>query len=437
MKPLSELTCCFSDHGRFVHVARTLGKQFGKVFYTSPEERDCPISREACVGDGFEEIERVPSLWQVKDQCDLFCFPDLGFAAEQHELRSQGYPVWGSGGAGALESNKGFFLKTLAENSLPVPPHVVIKGMTNLSLHLREVEDVYLKVSKFRGDFETLHWTNFEEMEGTLDSLAVRFGCLKELVTFYVFEAIDTKIEDGVDAYRVGGKWPETVLHGIECKDRAFIGTMQKFEDLPEEVRCVNEVFGPILDRLTDGGAMKFSTEVRITEEGESFFTDPTCRFGSPPSQGECVLIKNLPEIIARGAIEGVCVEPEYDDAFVVQANVTLDGDRTEWTSFKLDDDVDEALKGGFCCRIGDRLALPPITEYHSIEVGYLCATGETLAAAIKNLSGLRDSLPDGLKCDFNSLAEVLKEIDAAEAKGMEFTPQPVPPPEIVLQSDN
>ena len=434
MKPISEIVACVQDTGRFVHVARTLGKQFGKTFYTSPEERDCPLIREAVIGDGFPEIERVKSLWEVRPECDLIVFCDIGFEAEQNDLRSHGMPVWGPGGAGALESNKHLFLKSLVEANLSVSPHKEIRGMTNLSLHLMETEDVYIKVSKYRGDFETLHWTNWGDMEGDLDALAVRFGDFKEHITFYVFDAIDTEVEDGVDAYCVGGQWPETVLHGYECKDRAYVGTMQKFAELPEEVRHVNEAYGPILNRLSDGGAMKFSTEVRITKDGESFFIDPTVRFGSPPSQGECLIIKNLGEIIARGAIEGVCVEPEFDDPFVVQANVTLDGDRTDWNSFKLTDEIDGALKGGFCCRVNGRLALPPITEYHSSEVGYLCATGATLQAAIEKLRDLKDDLPDGLKCDFVSLADLLKEINTAEESGMPFTDQPVPEPATVLE---
>jgi hypothetical protein len=435
MKPVSEVVAAVVDHGRFVHVARTLGKQFAKVYYTSPEERDCPLAREACVGDGFEEIQRVRSLWQIKERCDLFVFPDIGFEDEQRELRNQGKSVWGPGGAGALESNKGLFLKTLAETDLPVAPHTIVKGLTNLRLHLREVEDVYIKISKFRGDWETLHWTNWDEMEGTLDSYAVRFGCLKDFITFYVFDAIETEIEDGVDAYYVGGRWPETILHGMEQKDKAYIGTMQKLSELPEEVRKVNEVFGPVLNRFNDGGALKFSTEVRITEDGRSFFIDPTCRFGSPPSQGECLLIKNLGEIIWRGA-NGELVEPETEDEFVVQAHVTIDGDRSEWTSFKLDDEVGEGLKGGFCCQVNGRLALPPITEYPSCEVGYLSATAPTFKVAIERLRALKDKLPDGLKCEFVSLADLLKEIQTAEEKGMEFTDQPVPDPGEVLEEN-
>ena len=332
-----------------------------------------------------------------------------------------------------LETNKGLFLRTLAEVGLNVPPHIVLKGLTNLRLHLQDAEDVYVKISKFRGDTETLHWTSYDQMEGALDAYAVRFGPLKELITFYVFDAIDTEIEDGIDAYRAAGQWPKTILHGYEQKDKAYIGAMQKFEDTPEEVRHVSEAIAPVLDRMTGDGAMKFSTEVRITKDGESYFIDPTCRFGSPPSQGECCLIKNLGEIIYHGAM-GELVEPDTEDEFVVQAHVSLEGDRTDWNCLKLDGDVAKALKGGFCCQVNSLLALPPITEYHSSEVGYLCATGPTLAEAIERLRDLKDKLPDGTKCEFASLADLLREIQGAEDKGMELTSQPVPDPAIVME---
>ena len=432
MKKLSEITALIVDHGRFVHVARTLGKSFAKVYYTSPEERDCPLVREAYVGDGFPEIERVKSAWEVKDDCDLIVFPDLGFECMQRELRYQGIPVWGPGHASLLESHKGIFLEELENSGLPVAPHTVIQGLTNLKLHLKESDDKYVKIDFYRGDWETMHWTCWEEMSGELDSYAVRFGPLQEQIDFYVFDAIETEIEDGVDAYRVGGEWPKRILHGMECKDKSFIGTMQDLEEMPEEVRIVNEKFGPVLDKFTQGEPMKFSTEVRVTPEGESFFIDPTCRFGSPPSQGECLLIKNLAEIIYRGAL-GELVEPETEDEFLVQAFVSVCGERDEWKSIKLDEELDDHLKGGFCCQVDDKLCLPPITEYHTSEVGYLCATGNTMKSAIESLRDLKDKLPCSIKCEFASLAELLKEIHEAEESGMEFTDQPVPEPEEIV----
>ena len=432
MKDVKDVVALVCDHGRFLHVARTLGRAFKKVYYCTPEERDSPLIRESVIGQGFEEIERVSSPWQVVDEVDVAIFPDICFAAEQAEFRRQGIPVWGCGEAGRLEYDKQFFLDTLAETDLPVPQYEVIHGLTNLRLYLKDQEDKYIKISTFRGDWETMHWTCMSDMEGDLDHYAVRFGPLKDTINFYVFDPIDTEIEDGVDAYCVNGKWPETVLHGVECKDKAYIGTMAKFTSLPDEVKCANECFGPILQELTDGGAMKFSTEVRITEDKESYFIDPTCRFGSPPSQGECLLIKNLSEIIYRGAL-GELVEPEYDDEFVVQAWLSVEGDRDEWKTIEVDDGLDDHIKGGFMCKQDGKLCLTPITEYHSSEVGYLCATGATMKEAIESLRDLKDELPSGLKCEFNSLADILKEIHEAEESGMPFTEDIVPEPEEII----
>ena len=55
-------------------------------------------------------------------------------------------------------------------------------------------------------------------------------------------------------------------------------------------------------------------------------WSTPGChvsRFGSPPSQGECALILNLPEIIYRGAL-GELVEPETEDQFADRVGKSL-----------------------------------------------------------------------------------------------------------------
>lgn len=431
MKPVSEITAVVVDHGRFLHMARRLARDYARVYYTSPEERDCPLIREGVIGDGFEDIERVASLWDVKGKVDLAVFPDVGYAAEQQELILQGIPVWGARRADSLETSRGKFLDVLSTTKLPVPEHARIVGLTNLRLHLEDKEDKYIKVSKWRGDWETLHWTNWSEMEGTLDSYAVRFGPLKEQITFYVFDPIDTEIEDGVDAYCIDGQWPKLILKGYEQKDKAYLGTMQKFEDVPPEVRIANDEFGPILAKYGYRGF--FSTEVRITKEGESYFIDPTARCGSPPSQVQAELFGNYGEIIWRGA-NGELVEPEPTAKFGVQAAISIEGDRSEWTKVKLPEELAQWVKCGFCCQVDGVLCFPPITEYNTSELGYLCATGDTIQQAIDMLREHKEMLPDGVKCEFNSLADILKEIEVAQSEGMIFTSQPVPEPATVLE---
>lgn len=432
MKPTSEVIALVIDHGRFLHVARRLARDVAKVYYWTPTERDCPLVRECCIGDGFDDINRISKIRKVRDEIDVVFAPDIGFSDLQLDFIDAGIPVWGCREADSLESDRGKFLETLIHTDLPVPKYRAIHGLTNLSLHLHDQEDKYIKVSKFRGDWETLHWTNWREMEGTLDNYAVRFGPLKEQITFYVFDKIDTEIEDGVDSYCIDGQWPELVLKGMEAKDRAYLGTMQKFTDVPKEVRIVNEQFGPILGKYGYRGF--FSTEVRITKDGESYFIDPTSRCGSPPSQIQAELFGNYGEIIWKGA-NGELVEPDPTAKFGVQAAISIDGDRADWNSIVFPEELDRWVKCGFCCKPDERTVFPPITEYNTSELGYLCAIGDTIDEAIKHLRHNKDLLPDGVKCEFNSLADLLAEVHAAEEEhDMQFTDQTVPDPAVILE---
>lgn len=428
MNPASEITACVVDNGVFPHVARRLARDFETVYYWSPQERAFPTIRDCCIGDGFDGVERVDSPWRVKDQCDLFVFPDIGFSAMQAELISQGRVVWGARGGDSLEINRGKFLGALEEAGLPVAKHEIIKGITNLRLFLKDKGDKFIKMSRFRGDFETFHWRDWGQDESALDAYAVRFGPLKEQATFYVFDPIDTDIEDGVDAYCIDGLWPETVIHGFENKDKSYLGTFQKFSDLPEEVRKVNEAFGPILAEYEYRSM--FSTEVRITKEGESFFIDPTCRFGSPPSQVQCEMIENLGEIIWAGA-NGRLVEPKPAAKFGVQALIKVD--RSDWAVMDIPDEIDQWVKFAFSCKSDGRTCIPP-DEQGVSEIGWLVAVGDTIEEAVSNLREHKEQLPDGVCCEFNSLSDLLKEVKEAEDKGMEFTDQPVPEPAIVLE---
>jgi hypothetical protein len=428
MKDSKDVIACVVDSGLFVPVARKLGQKFKHTYYWSPWETAFPTCRNFVIGDGFEEIERVESIWDIKDKCDLFVFPDIGFSGMQRELISQGYPVWGCRDADEIEAQRGIFLKQLAKTSLDIPTFKAIKGVTSLRSFLKDKDDKYLKISTYRGDFETCHWRDWGQDERLLDLYAVRFGPLKEEVMFYVFDPINTEIEDGIDTWCIDGSFPKTVIHGMEAKDRAYLGTFQKFSDMPQEVRIVNEQFGPVLESYGYRGA--FSTEVRITEEGESYFIDPTCRFGSPPSQCESEMVSNLGEVVWGGA-NGELVEPEPSAKFGVQALIKVD--RSKWAVFDIPKGIKQWAKFAFSCQIDDRICVPP-GEHDEGEIGWLVATGDTIQESIDNLREHQKLLPDGVTCEFSSLADLLKEIHNAQENDMEFTDQKVPEPSSIIE---
>jgi hypothetical protein len=216
----------------------------------------------------------------------------------------------------------------------------------------------------------------------------------------------------------------------MEAKDRAYLGTFQKFSDLPPEVRCVNDAFGPILKEY--GYRSFFSSEVRITKEGESFFIDPTCRAGSPPSQCMAEMIDNYGEIIWHGA-NGVLVDPVPAAKFGVQVLLDIHRDETSWTPLLMDAELERWVKSAQVIG-GDGLIYAPANPEKTGCEDWLVGIGDTIDEAIKHLRHNADLLPDGVTCEIASLADLLKEVQGAEEKGMEFTDQPVPEPATILE---
>ena len=187
------------DHGLFLPLALKLAKSYKRVLYWTPSEKGFPLLNDCIIGDGFENVERCNDFWKIKSEIDLFIFPDIQHSGLQLELESQGFPVWGSRNGDSLEINRQKFHKILGEIGLEVPEHTEIHGLDALREHLKDKTDKYIKMSKFRGSFESYHWRSMDEDSGMLDVWAVRFGPAQNVVRFIVCEPIDTPLEIGGD----------------------------------------------------------------------------------------------------------------------------------------------------------------------------------------------------------------------------------------------
>ena len=86
-----------------IAIARRLARDMKHVYVFFPTEESFPTVNKAIIGDGFPDIERAESIWDVKDECDLFVFPDIYYVGEQTELEEQGKAVWGSRNADRYE----------------------------------------------------------------------------------------------------------------------------------------------------------------------------------------------------------------------------------------------------------------------------------------------------------------------------------------------
>ena len=430
MKTIEDLHIRVVDHGLFLPVARRIARDAGRVSYWTPTEQGFPTVLDRH-GEGFPDIERVDCYLQDLDEVDCFVFPDIGFGLIQQDLQARGLPVWGHLGGDILEQDKLLFLNALEEVGLRVPAFDEVKGINALWDYLRDEKDVWVKMSGDRGDWETLHWRSWDEDADELAARDIRLGPSREDRSFYVFPRIDTEIEDGFDTYTVDGKIPSLVVHGMEAKDKAYVGAFQRFQDLPEQVRKVGELFVPLLGRRF-GYQGDFSCEVRIVDDDEYYFIDPTCRCGSPPSQVLTEMIGNYTERIWRGA-NGELIDPEPAAKFGVQALCRFHRDRETWTYVKVDDELDRWVKSANCQFREGMLCLPPNTSGNECQ-DWLVGIGDTFSEAIRHLKHNIRLLPDGCDCDATQLCELLREIEQAEDCGMEFSSQPVPSPESVVR---
>lgn len=429
MSDLSNKVFAVCDHrGLFCTTAIRLAQTGAKVFYNLPEDRRDTLN-DAIICDGISGIEVVESLWDVKDKVDCFVFPDIRRCGEQEELRKQGKAVWGSQKGMILEQDRLFFLEQLKDLGLDVPPYEPIKGLANLAAFLKDKEDVWIKVSKWRGSWETFHWRNWNQDAHFIDQWAVRFGGLKNHITFITFPKIETDLEIGADTYCVDGQWPSLMLHGIERKDAAYFSAVTEREQMPEQLLPIMEKFSPLMKSF--GYRNQWSMEVRVTES-ENFFIDATTR-GGLPSTASFLSAKNFAEVIYEGA-RGNFAEIDYGYKFSAEVMVKLQGQRGAWETAELTPEVREAMLLQNFCEVDGQPWFPPDEDDPVSDVGWLFAVGNTPKEVLERMNTLADALPDGADANVESLADVIREIESEKQEGIHFTDLEMPEPDVVLQ---
>src|SRR5262245_23506425 len=281
MKTIDDVVCCVVDSGGFLNMADVMGRACAKSYLWSPECRPFPAVAQACIGDGFDTFERIRDFWPLLDQIDLFCFPDIGLSGLQDHLRGLGKAVWGSGFGDQLELGREFFLHMLDELGLEVPEYTVVEGWDNLERFLRDKEDYYIKISRFRGDMETHHWRSPDMDIDWLASMRVQLGALSESVRFLCFPSIETDIELGADTICVNGQWPHLMLNGFEGKDKTYFSRVTPFEKMPGQIQDIIQRISGYLRSTNYRNQISF--EVRVKDD-KFYWIDATQRGGKPSS---------------------------------------------------------------------------------------------------------------------------------------------------------
>lgn len=423
MKDLADITCLTVDYQTFLSLADKMGEKVARSLYYSPFETEYRDARKCVIGTGLANVERVDEWQEMIGEIDLFIFPDIGYGGLQRYLRSIGKAVWGGNGASDLELYRTRFMEKLGQLGLPVAPSKVIKGLTALSDHLKTVEDRWIKVNRFRENMETWHHKTYAHSEPILEWLAVEFGGVAEHVVFVVQEPIEHAAEIGYDGWNIDGQFPEASFQGYEKKNQLYLGTWLEADQMPDEVKNVNEALAPY---LKDIGYRSFlATEIR-----NEFFIDPTFRMAGQTQEHLLETCTNLPEIIWAGA-NGQVVQPKFEAKFAAEGTLHYTAGTDHWMVLRVPEEVKKWVKLYGYCEVDGVCHFPP---RKNDELGVVIGNGNTVLEAIDHLKANLDLLEkEPVSCDCSGFVELITQIEEAEEKGMHFTDQELPEPAAIL----
>lgn len=425
MKEVQELNVCVVDFGSFISLAEKLAETCAHVNYHSPVEREFRNIDDEVIGLGIPNVHKIESFMHpdVVEETDLFVFPDIGYEGEQLYLKSIGKPVWGSMGGDMLERLRTRFIDTVEKLGLPMVESVKIRGLENLCDYLKEHEDRWVKVNEFRDNMETWHHQDWLHSQPMLRRLWIKFAVAPELVWFVVQKNLPGATEIGYDGLSVDGWFPDSSYQGYEKKNELYLGAMTQYDDLPEEVRLVNEKFLTVLEEY--GYRNFFATEIR-NFEGTPYFIDPTLRM--PGQTGEQLLetMANLAEVIWQGA-QGELIQPEWAAKFATSATLNYRGDLEDVKVIRVPEEARPYVK---LCRYrqkGDEFHFPANKRE---DVGVVIGMGDTITDAIQNLKDNFELIGDeSVSIKPEGFKDLLEDIEQAEQEGIEFTKGEVPEP--------
>jgi hypothetical protein len=427
-KDVSEITCTCVDFGSFISLAEKLSETYANVNYFCPIEREFRRFEDACIGRGIPGLNKIPSFMDINviKNTDLWLFPDIGFDSEQKYLKSLGKPVFGSMGADIYERLRTLFIETVEEVGLPMVPSKTIKGVPALRDYLKTVKNKWVKINEFRDNVETWHHEDYAHSVPMLASLSVMFGDANWVV-FVVQDALDGATEIGYDGWCIDGWFPNSSFNGYESKNEAYLGAQCDYDDLPEELRTVNEKFSKVLGEY--GYRNFIATEIRNLD-GIPYFIDPTLRM--PGQTGEQLLetMDNMPEVIWKGA-QGEFVQPKWNAKFAGSATLNYKGDCDGEKVITVSKKSKQWVK---LCRYGRwggdyHFPANPRTDT-GVVIGMADTIEDTISAIKDNFNEIGDK---SVSIKEESFVELLKEIKKAQDEGIKFTDQKIPSPNILL----
>lgn len=410
---------CVYDYGLFVELAVRLSQDFGKVYYYNPTQKSAfPTSKNAWVGYGIDGVIQVDDFWDVVDEVDLFVFTDLYDADLQEHLVGMGKRVWGLRRIEDLETDRELLRNTQKDLGLSVPDTTIITGTDELKTYLQENENVYVKISYYRGDAETFHHINWAQTEPWFTDLESKLGLQKNDIEFFIEQPIEG-VEAGWDSYTIDGEFPNKMLFGYEIKDVGYLGKFINYpQDAPSKLVKINEAFKPLYEMNKARGF--FSTEVRVNETNE-YLLDYCARCGSPPCEVFQEMYANLADIMWFGA-EGDLIEPQlnaqYCGLVMIHSSWAQKG---KWQPIFFPPEMRRWVKiKNLAVYKGNYYSVPAITDL--AEIGAVIAIGNSYQDVIDKLNEYSSQI-SGYEIDIKtgSSEQAMEAINEGERYGIVY----------------
>lgn len=364
------------DFGLFLPFAERLASFGHKVGYFVPWETSFADGRELVLGDGIEGIHRIKYWDDEFSDYSCLVFPDCICGDLQAYYRRQGFRTWGSAKGANLELLRWRTKERFKELGLPVNECHRVKGTKALREFFKEHETKdgwFVKISSLRGLGETWFARNYAEAKGIIDEFDSKNGGLAYLIHFIIEAAIPDANEVGYDGFCIDGQFPAESFYGYEIKDKAYFGKLSKYEDLPDEVKAVN-------DALSDDLKASQYRNWLSTELRNEFCIDLTCRHASPAGEVLIHAIENLPEVIWEGA-EGRLVEPQYSHKYGAQLIMTSEWAEEHWEMVSFPEELREWVKLYNHARVDDQGEIG-MADYFVPQIAKMRQLGSVIALA-------------------------------------------------------
>lgn len=415
MKPTNKVVCCVVDNGgNYLPQAHRLAQEYSKVYYTNPSWVDAyPKMNKPFIGYGLKDIEVVETPWEIYDEIDLWVFPDTYNGPFIEWLKAQGEIVWGSGVGEELELERDLLKEHTQELGLPVSKWENIVGLTNLRVYLQKHEDVYVKISKWRGTVETFHSQNYKLIKPELDEMEHCLGPFANIIEFVVEQPVPDAVEIGFDGWTIDGAYPEYVLAGVEIKDKAYVGKFSDYSDLSTLITGWNDKYSSTFKNYQYRGFM--STEIRVDNTKTPYMIDFTARTPCPPGEIYLCLYENLGEVIWEGA-NGNMILPKARAKYGVELLMESDWATHNFQAVYYPPKYAEYVKLKKACKIdGVDYIIPQ--SYGSNDIGAVVGLGDTLEEAIKDCLDVADSIEgNGICLRKDTFDTAREEFDKFEA---------------------